>query len=317
LKVKGEATQDWADNAAKSIRAFEQIKRYDDSEVTLIDSPLYLLKVAKRKLNPPQGVQLFVTQDKILLAKGEASTAWITGAKQTASNIKFIKTYNDSQLRVADNVVLERAMKALSPPASVSLAFSEQTLTATGEASQAWIEFAQIASMNVEGVSIYDSQVKKLVSDEEILHAAITYLEPPATVTLRFSNGILHASGSTSSMWIKKAEQEFMQVEGIHSFYTSDLVDTTSSWNHIESQVGDIHLEFEATKASLTEDHKEKLKQLALWYQKALDIDSTSSLQISITYSSNETLITSLRLTNIQEFLSSQAVPASNMSHLV
>ncbi|OIQ01098.1 MAG: hypothetical protein AUK35_00610 [Zetaproteobacteria bacterium CG2_30_46_52] len=228
----GEATESWARDAAHNILQFTEVSDYNQQELVLVDSPEYLLQQAKELLTPPSEVKLSVTAEKILTAAGTAQEAWINEAHNKVKSITHLQGYDDSKLEAYkaaavipvdnDALILKRAIAYLVPPATTELTFAKGTLRSQGNASERWIRRALNNATKVEGVSKYDSDVKPL-TDAQILAEAIKLLQPPASVTLTYKTGILSATGSATKDWINKAENEFVGVDSIHSFYTTNL----------------------------------------------------------------------------------------------
>lgn len=230
VHVSGLATQIWASKAATNILRVNDVTFYIDDALIIADSPAYLLQQAKALLTPPASVVLSVSDEKILFAQGTATAEWIENAKTQHHNIPYLLGYNDSQLSQPVQVVeidndaeiLRRAIAYLTPPKTTTLSFAKGRLVAVGNASQRWIKSALRDATKVDGIKYYDSNVKPL-TDEQILAAAITLLQPPATVELSYSQGILSAKGRATPDWINRAERDFVGVDDIHSFYTTNL----------------------------------------------------------------------------------------------
>jgi len=313
LIVSGQSQETWAKQAKFAIQKINEVKSYQDDSLTLIDTPAYLLKQAYLKLNPPKTVQLFVSSNRTLTAKGYAPENWIKKARQQAPLLAFIKAYKDTQLVPNDQVVLQRAIKALKPPASVQLSVVKQTLFATGKATQIWLDFAGKHASEIEGIAQYDSQVNILWDDEAILQEAIVLLKPSPLVTLRFANGILQASGSATQNWIKKAEKNFINIDGIHSFHTSQLTNITSAWFNVQSEIATISVSFVPTKAQLTNKAAKKLNRVVSLYQDAIKLEPASQLRINAPHNSRKELITLLRIEQVKNILVQKGIRKSNL----
>lgn len=158
-------------------------------------------------------------------------------------------------------LILKRVIHLLQPPKSVELLLEGQTLLIRGVASEIWLTQAEQAALYVAGIDSIDStglsvlssafekkqtsfpirmtdlpikpkknvirkvepKKKVVITDAIILQRAIDLLKPPATVQMIYAKGILYVSGQASASWIAFAKQNFSRVEGIDSFYTSNL----------------------------------------------------------------------------------------------
>lgn len=285
--------------------------------MTRIDSVEHLLVVAKQVLQPPSSVQLQVMQDKVLVLQGFASQHWIRKMQKKASNIRFIKGIDMGALKLSDDVVLQRAIKALQPPASVQLSFAGRTLLAEGTSKQPWIAFAQQNALSVEGVSKFHNQVQKILSDEDILQAARVRMHPPSTVKLHFSDGTLVAEGRAPIAWIEQARKDAQLVQGVLYFIDEDLHAAVSAWQRIALQVQMMQLESSAKKPMLTQGDEARLRNLVLLYKDSLKLDSTTHLHISSVSSKKTKLMATIRLENIYNVLINDEVsPEKIHTHL-
>ncbi|MCF6207944.1 MAG: hypothetical protein L3J61_00955 [Ghiorsea sp.] len=308
LTVSGKATQAWAERAKKNIQNIKEITQYQDRKLTLVDSPAYILKQAYKMLRPPVSVRLFITKDTQLIAKGSASDTWMLKARQQAKRIAFLKSYNDQQLTLSDNIILQRAIEALQPPETVLLSLSNGILLATGEAQQMWIEQANDKATNLEGIDRFDNQVAKLIDEAAILAAAIKQLQPPSSVSLSFANGILTATGSATGAWISSAQDQFVLVDGVHSFYTNNLKNTTEGWTNIQRTINQSSITFPNSIAKISPDIQQNIATVASQFKQAQRIEPNSKLLIKALYSNNAMFITSLRLKSVQKELLNHGV---------
>ena len=317
LTLKGEAMQAWVENAAVHIQGLHEVVSYDDADVIRIDSTKHLLAVAKQVLQPPSTVQLQVMQDKTLVLQGFASQHWIRKMQKKASNIRFIKGIDTDALKLSDDVVLQRAIKALQPPVSVQLSFAGRTLLAEGTSKQPWISFAQKNALSIKGVFKFNNQVKKILSDEDILHAARVRMHPPSTVKLHFSDTTLVAEGHAPIAWIEQARKDAQLVKGVLHFVDKDLRATVSPWQRIALQVQVMQLESSAKKPMLTQSDQVTLKKLVLLYKDSLKFDSATHIHISSVYNKKTKLVATIRLKNIYNMLiNDQVSPEKIHTHL-
>ena len=307
LTLSGKTDSSWAKQAKVSIQSFPEIKHYQN-KLMLIDSPSYVLKQAYKTLRPPQNIHLFITPDMVLIAKGEATDTWIKQAQQKAKDIPYITAYNDNAVSLSNDIVLQRAIETLQPPETVQLSLSNRTLLATGEAKQQWIDTANNIAIKLEGIDRFDNQVATWVDEAAILAAAIDLLQPPSTVSLRFANGILSASGSATGAWISQAQEQFVLVDGIHSFYTNNLKNTTQGWSQIQKNIANIQITFPNSIAKASPKIQKEISIIADLFKQAQSIEPNSQLYIKALYSNNAGFITSLRLKTVQKALAAHGI---------
>ena len=189
LMVQGKATQTWLNHAKTSIQSIPEIAAYHDEQVIRTDSPEYLLSLAKKALHAPKSVALQMGNNKILVAQGHASKQWMDQAKRIVEHISGIQGFDSSALKLSDNVILARAIKALQPPASVNLFFAQGTLTAEGTAPEAWIKHAQDNALLVQGVRSFSTENlhpetspwQKLNIEVQSIHLVSTNKKPALT----------------------------------------------------------------------------------------------------------------------------------------
>jgi len=307
LTLSGKAESHWAKQAQASIQGFPEIKHYQN-KLILIDSPSYVLKQAYKSLRPPQSINLLITPNMTLIAKGTATDTWKKQAQQKAKNIPYITAYNDSAVSLSDDVILQRAIEALQPPETVQLSLSKHILLATGKAKQQWIDTANDQAIKLEGIDRFDNQVTPLIDEAAILAAAIDRLQPPSTVTLSFTNGILSATGSATGAWISQAQEQFVLIDGIHSFYTSKLKNTTQGWTKIQKDIANIQISFPKSIAKLSPEAQKEINTLADLFKQAQTIEPNSQLHIKALYNSNASFITTLRLKAVQKDLAAHGI---------
>lgn len=120
--------------------------------------------------------------------------------------------------------VLNRAKQILRPPETVALRLQDGTLYASGSASHAWIADARQLSRLLPGV-VHWQEDGLIDTDVEDLEAIKARLAPPATVTLRWQDGILYATGRASHAWIVEAQQRAAALPSVMHFDAEHLLD--------------------------------------------------------------------------------------------
>ena len=174
---------------------------------------------------------------------------------------------------------------------------------ASGQAKASWIVMAKQKSLKIRGVENFDHQLQVLLSDDDILQAAIMRLQPPETVQLIFSQGILHASGVASQAWIGQAKKNALLVNGVKKVDVSDVQASMSPWQKLKNSIDNTHLVSVANMPNLQKEDKKILQILAAWYQEALNMDQSSLLVIRSVYGNGGKLVGKLRYQNVANIL--------------
>jgi outer membrane protein OmpA-like peptidoglycan-associated protein len=167
--------------------------------------PQFILQRARDGLKPPETASFFF-DNGVLSAKGSASYQWILDSRKLAPVLPGIVKYDDTGLKADYELMLDRIAKALQPPSTARLEFSDGVLTASGQASYEWIKTTQRLVGLLRGVKSYrDSTLK--VDYTEFLRQVRKALAPPAGVSLKFDNGTLTATGRAPYDWIKESRK--------------------------------------------------------------------------------------------------------------
>ncbi len=93
-------------------------------------SPGIVLQRATRRLRPPPGVTLILRDDEVLVAAGDAPTAWIADARRIAETLPGISRFDGSGLRDATVVALDEAKSALE---KIELGFEARAAAKTSD----------------------------------------------------------------------------------------------------------------------------------------------------------------------------------------
>ncbi len=312
LTLSGKATQAWLKQAKATLATMPEIKHLQN-KLTLVDSPAYVLKQAYRTLQPPKSVRLLITPELKLIATGNANSAWRAQAKAKAAQIAYISGYDDSGVSLSDDELLQRAIQALNPPASVQLSLRDGVLMATGEAEQSWIDHANDKAAGIEGITRFENQVTLLIDEAAILQKAITRLKPPASVRLSFANGVLTATGKATGAWISQAQNQFTLIDGIYRFDTNNLENTTQAWSDIQARIANTTIVFPAGIAKLDAEAQASINTIASQFKQAQSILPQSTLRVRMRYSNTDSFITSLRLKAIKKALVAQGIAAKRI----
>jgi len=227
LFARGQSLSAWARSAREKVTAIPYLASYNHRDLQLLDSPEYVKKQAYAQLQPPKGVELFVSDTLVLSARGEANNSWIAQARQQAKHVKYIQRYDDSGIidPFDRDRVLRLAKKKLSPPATVLLDYRAGRLYAGGKASERWINRARKLAPSIRGVSIYDD--RQLI-DPAILWARIQ--SELQNIHITFQSGTGKISNATEQQKIRHVAELFakadklihnsrLQIVGMSSLY--------------------------------------------------------------------------------------------------
>lgn len=125
--------------------------------------------------------------------------------------------------------VEQRATVMLGPPATAVLMLdTDGVLHASGLAAYEWTVEAQKLARLVPGVKRFQTDLLQVLDHPtQILARARTLLAPPATVALRFENGVLTATGEAPHAWITQARQQAPGLAGVKQWRDEHVTDVT------------------------------------------------------------------------------------------
>lgn len=101
--------------------------------------PGAVLERARRRLQPPEGVDISLDAARTLGLRGLAPTRWIEDATLLAATVPGVEQVDLSGLRSIDSVLRERLETTLAPPEAVSIMVEDGYARLQGEAPLAWI----------------------------------------------------------------------------------------------------------------------------------------------------------------------------------
>jgi len=303
LYVSGEASHAWIETFHAMRYWFEGISSINDDK---LDESNSLFDRVKEAIQPPDSIVLNL-KDSQLYIEGLATEKWLKNAESVLKTMRGVAAYDDKGVEVVDSpaVILRMANEVLQPPKSVHLYVTgTKRIVAQGHASAQWIEQAKHRAKRVAFARDFDAkQLQVLLSDDDILQAAIMRLQPPETVKLIFSQGILHASGVASQAWIGQAKKNALLVNGVKKVDVSDVQASMSPWQKLKDSIDNMHLVSAANMPNLQAEDKKILQTLAAWYQEALSMDQSSVLVIHSVYGNGEKLVAKLRYQNVANIL--------------
>ena len=297
ILAKGYASAEWITHAKTKAKEVAFAKSFDATRLQTTEA--FILQRAIKVLQPPKSVHLYVTPSKRILAKGYASAEWIAHAKTKVKELALVQAFDATPLQTTEAMMLQRAMKVLMPPDSVQLHFSQGTLIASGKATQAWIQQAKEKYLAIDGVNTFDHPLQVMLLDKDILHASVLRLQPPKSIRLSFSQGVLHASGDAEPAWLVQAKKASVLVQGVQRFDASDVRLRSSSWEKLKQWVAHMDLATAANVPTLSAEDKARLRTLAETYKQALTLNPSSLLSIRFLFGRGEHLVAELRAQKI------------------
>jgi len=242
LHAHGTALTAWENAAREHAVGIPYLASYHYTDLVLLDSPAYLKQQAHTRLKPPKTVALSVSSDRVLHARGEASTAWIAKARQEVKKIRYLAGYRDNDvIDPFDRArVLRAAKKALKPPRSITLDYRNGRLYAGGQAASDWIVQAQTKAPKIRGVMIYDDrQVIDTIKEWQALRASIR------NIHVSFQAGTATFSSASERQKIQQVAALLIKAQGL-------LKHSRLKVTGISSQYGQIAEKIAAQRAVLT-----------------------------------------------------------------
>lgn len=116
--------------------------------------------------------------------------------------------------------VERRARKILSPPAGVTLAFSDNMIRVSGIADLEWRQHLQSRVALIAGIDSYDDTALKTRFTESLL-------APPPGVSMQLEAGVLYVEGAANNDWILSLAAAAEQYAEIETIDTRALVNLT------------------------------------------------------------------------------------------
>lgn len=183
-----------ADDPATVAAEFEIDPSAIKSEPYQSADDLMVQRRAVAILNPPETVLLTV-EDGLLSFDGDATLKWNNEAMRRVADVFGVERVDNSRLFVTDRNThtLEAARRALTPPPTVELFVNEGVLTATGEASGAWIASARAAAAKLRSIKGYEDAAV-INTDPAVFAAARARIER-ATVRYKLNSSTFDTEG--------------------------------------------------------------------------------------------------------------------------
>jgi len=322
LFARGESPEVWIKQARSLVPTIISDLHFNTDDLINMDTPEYILSHARQGLAPPSSVRLSLTGEAKLLAAGTASTNWIAQARAHAGTLYGISAYDDSGVADSgsDDFILAEAHRKLQPPASVKLAFTDGILQVAGKAGERWIKQSGTRVKSITGVRDWDiSQLINTDSNSYILTQARLKLDPPASVTLDFDNGVLKVSGKAEAGWVQAAEGKALSVDGVSLFDASGMQnDNEEKLALLRKKLAAIRVAFRPQQAILEDDQLANLQQIIGLIKEALPILEGSGFVLQVAghtslwgLSSRKKELALERAKNVRSILLDQGLPKS------
>ena len=275
LHARGRANDRWIKQARVKVKTIDGVMGYDDGALINKDADKLLLARIKQLLMPTDSIQLLLRGNQVI-ARGMTKQAWLAHAKLQMKKQPELQslTLNTSGLIQTDTVayLLAQAKKRLSPPDTVRLFMSEdKVLHATGRIDQAWLLHAREIAKAIEGILSYDdSQLFNTDSDTFILKKIKSQLLPPDTVQLKFSSGVLTATGMASRSWLKQAQNKVSGMREVIRFDDHIQPDSKELLQQLRQKLRNIDIHFQRQRTLILPTQKEHVHQVASITKEAL-----------------------------------------------
>ncbi len=99
---------------------------------------------------------------------------------------------------------------------------------------------------------------------EFVITRAANLLQPPKTISLKFDNGVLSASGFASQNWLNEARKLAKMIPAVTSFQEDGIIDAGKELDAIKEKIEKQTIHFELGSAEITNDQNEALDTLAM-----------------------------------------------------
>ncbi len=234
LHARGKTLTTWANAAREHAVGIPYLASYRHTDLLLLDSPAYLQQQAKARLKPPKSIALSVTDDRVLHARGEASTVWIAQARKQAKQMRYLTGYRDNGvIDPFDRArVLRAAKKALRPPKSITLDYREGRLYAGGQATGDWIAKAQKKAPKIRGVMVYDDrQVVDTIKEWQALRASIR------SIHVSFQAGTATFLSTVEQQKIQQVAALLIKAQGLFKHSRLKVTGISSQYGQIAEKI--------------------------------------------------------------------------------
>ncbi len=108
---------------------------------------------ARRRLAPPDTIELTLDDDGSLSARGSATASWIARAALLATTVPGVESYTDDQVENVDRLIERRLRESLQPPQGVDIEVRDGMAEVRGLAPQAWIAKLTGSQPSLEGLA--------------------------------------------------------------------------------------------------------------------------------------------------------------------
>ena len=163
---------------------------------------------ARRRLSPPDTIELTLDDDGTLSARGSATASWIARAALLATTVPGVERYSDDQVENPDRLIERRLRESLQPPEGVDIEVHDGMAEVRGLAPLEWIVELNSSPPALDGLAALQTDVRRNLlavydldphrwtavvltgSGSTAVEAMLTSLIPDASPTLVVGNGV-------------------------------------------------------------------------------------------------------------------------------
>jgi OOP family OmpA-OmpF porin len=158
---------------------------------------------------------------------------------------------------------------------------------------------------------------------EFVIARATNLLQPPKTVSLKFDNGVLSASGLASQNWLHEARKLAKMVPAVTRFQEDGILDAGKELDALKERIEKRTIHFELGSAEITSGQNEAIETLATDLIKLQELSHFLSKEFRLEVCGHTDLTGSERLnqrlerdraTNVIARLTSTGINAHNLS---
>jgi len=118
--------------------------------------------------------------------------------------------------------VLQRAIKILQPPSTVTLKLQKETLFISGSAPSIWIEESKKKALWVAGIESVD--ISQLSESETLLDRIIKAIQPPQSIRLQLMGHELTLKGEATQAWVANAAMHIQALHEVVSYNDTGVI---------------------------------------------------------------------------------------------
>lgn len=117
---------------------------------------------------------------------------------------------------------------------------------------------------------------------EFVIARAENLLQPPKTISLKFDNGTLSASGFASQNWLDEARKLAKMIPAVTSFQEDGIIDAGRELDSLKEKIEKQTIHFELGSAEITDDQNATVETLAADVKKLQELSHFLSKELRI-----------------------------------